>query len=313
MLGYLETLRLYFIEGKAFECNEESVQETESDSQDYDVSFEVCPTLRFSSANGESYPPSHLSLDPSVLANRFTQLARRDEHASNIITGAGRRLLVPFLRDSFAIDDAWLNDVLINRWFDYLCAQDLSSKSTHVNSTFNENYLRSIQNNGECKEDRKRLLNATTIYLPRHIGNHWYLVIVTKYGDHIDFSCMDSLSSIPMNDMHQTCIDYAQTLMRSLYGRAYDNFIISTSSKHMPRQSNAFDCGVAICYQGLRHSQNAPSLRDETLDYSPFRLEMARELLNFFNNNPRDFDNGTVRQGRRTRTYPGRSLGARYC
>ncbi len=317
-MSLLGTLQLY-LQGKAFESDEETepCSLTESDLSMDDNSSSNCHSLSGSPIERFSPPKSLVpqyetmvpllhrqnASSPEHLFARYQYLATQAVHGYKAsIQNAGSRLLLPFLRNGYETQDAWLDDVVINRWFDHLSAKDSSGNIANLHSTFFESSLLGLSAQGAHQADRQRLLNAKAIFLPRFLNNHWYFVCIQKHNDYFAITCMDSLTrpeNLNTSSAHRHCFDFAEKLLESLYGAAYDNFVISRTSEAIHRQGNAIDCGPAICYhaQQICNNQFNPM---NPVDYTSFRLEMAHTLIEVFKT-PNEFVNGFIPQGKKSR------------
>ncbi len=135
----------------------------------------------------------------------------------------------------------------------------------------------------------KRLRDADKIFWPYCINKHWGLLI-------IDHKVADNTCKVTMVDGFNT--NYFLPENRETYELLKLNVTALLNNIHcnnnnynanqtrylhfsIPKQSNTYDCGVAICYfakQFAEKDQLAPFQNLNAINYSPYRFDIAQTL-----------------------------------
>lgn len=218
-------------------------------------------------------------------------------------------LLLPLLGKPFSICDAWLNDIVIDNYFNWLA----SYYSTHKIETISSLELSTDFSHFRTKLERKqrlaekrRLQEAEIILCPIAAAKHWYLLIIEKGQDGIFF--VTTLDGFNQKQNHRVLWQKAESLIDFLHPETRHEGIIAKSSHIINPQQNVYDCGAVICYFAKIFCEKK-SLYKEYLDsqaYTRFRQDIAFALASqekevFFNF-------GKKSQPAKTKSNPSTSL-----
>lgn len=119
----------------------------------------------------------------------------------------------------------------------------------------------------KTKTLRTKLKSAEIIFCPIHQDNHWYLSIIEKCGDNI--FCIKSLDGFNRFSRHVEFNQQVRDLLKLLYGETELTFIDPEHFSYpIPKQNNAYDCGVVICHYASKFMQG-----DELEWYEQFSNE----------------------------------------
>lgn len=176
------------------------------------------------------------------------------------------------------LNDEWLNDEIINKYFTILANQNNHIAVLPTNYAVDpKDFFNNLKLNKNCVyETRNNLKNAQRILWPMSDGSHWYLVIIDKLANgKFNLFCLDSL-----NSDNEEYLEKAKSLLQSLYPDQDINELIHKQDFiHVPSQNNGVDCGVAVCYYAkLCANKLLPRNKAGLCDYSQFRFNIAAEF-----------------------------------
>ncbi|KAG1146077.1 hypothetical protein G6F37_004969 [Rhizopus arrhizus] len=179
------------------------------------------------------------------------------------------------------LPETWLNDEIINFYFELLsdrASKDSSLPSIHCFNTF---FCTTLREQGYAKVRRwtKRvdIFSKDILFVPINKSYHWVLGVIDMKNKRI--SIYDSLHgkdeftlTLLLSYLEEEHLDKKKVL--------YDTseWIIESPS-NIPAQGNAYDCGVFTCTFAERISRQAP-LDFSQKDMNTIRRKMVVNILN---------------------------------
>ncbi|MFI4938654.1 MAG: Ulp1 family isopeptidase [Candidatus Berkiellales bacterium] len=181
----------------------------------------------------------------------------------------------------------FLNDEVINGYFDYLC-NHLSKEGKKV-AYFKSNYfnegvvsercLDGLASDGNMKKLREKSKNADVIYFPMSKNKHWYLLTAERISE--NRFAISRLDSFNRTGVHQELSQGVVDVLNAVFDENDDNQFTFTSHL-IPIQSSETDCGVAISYFAGMGSEQVASYAPYCglkCDFSGIRRGMFDALM----------------------------------
>lgn len=179
----------------------------------------------------------------------------------------------------------WLNDEIINFYFELLCQrskENINYPRLHIFNTF---FYPKLKGNGYDSVKRWTrkvdIFSYDMILIPIHLGIHWCCAEINIKERSILY--YDSL-----HNSNKTCLNLLLEYMISEYKDKkgtdgskefnFENWILS-SPKNIPCQQNGYDCGVFACVFAEYRSRNADFTFSQKNMYY-FRDRISYEIIN---------------------------------
>ncbi len=204
---------------------------------------------------------------------------------------AASLLLAPFFTHIMKIELAWLNDIVINNYFNWLAQKYAVKKVATISSLdfFSPTFFTQLSTRRRRQPEKSRLQEADVILVPINQHTHWYLLIIQKREDDIfNLITLDGFNNMPF---HPALWQKGEELLAFLHPEtSHSQRIFTKQSSLIVRQNNLYDCGAVICYyakefcEKMQVSQDLKSARNYTL----FREEITQAVAShskevFFN------------------------------
>jgi sentrin-specific protease 1 len=171
---------------------------------------------------------------------------------------------------------SWLNDIVMSAYFALIEERSVTDKQRPVTILSSLTSASLLKLGYEKFKLRKRYVNIfdyDTVLCPIHLPRHWTLGIIDNDIETIIF--LNSLGE-EKPEIMRTLDDFVRGESQELKGakKKYKfNF-----PRHIPRQTNSFDCGVFVCQYAEYWSRLARfDFTEDDMEY--FRAKMTWELL----------------------------------
>jgi sentrin-specific protease 1 len=181
-------------------------------------------------------------------------------------------------------DDYWLNDNIINFYFNMVADRshdkDSSVRSVFAYSTFFYAKLLKSGYSGVKDWNKVDLFSHRFVFIPIHMPNHWCLVVVDIPNCKISY--YDSNGGDNDN-----CLDTIEQFLKDAHWatKQMDLPKFQKENKNdIPRQTNAYDCGVFVCqFADFIARNDKAGFTQENIAF--LRLQMICEIILFRNQN----------------------------
>jgi sentrin-specific protease 1 len=178
-------------------------------------------------------------------------------------------------------DDDWLNDNIINFYFHMIAHNnDSSVRSVFAYSTFFYVKLLKSGYSGVKDWNKVDLFSHRFIFIPIHIPKHWCLVVVDIPNCRISY--YDSNGG---DNDH--CLDTIEQFLKDAHWATKQTDLPKfekENKKDIPRQTNAYDCGVFVCqFADFIARNDKAGFTQESIAF--LRLQMIVEIILFHNQN----------------------------
>lgn len=203
------------------------------------------------------------------------------------------RLLLPLQQKEFSATRAWFTSGMVDDFLSNLERQYAKNvmviASCHGKKRKDGSLalFERLSDPGQYQKMKDAFHRADLVFWPIVIDAHWHLIIVEKSETPIEVYMLDGFNT----DVDSSGIwkDYAHRLVKSFMPELQDEEIIGEKII-IPSQSNAYDCGPAVCMAAktiakyYKENGQIPSddeIEERTSDYTNGRLSIAKDLVDF--------------------------------
>lgn len=179
-------------------------------------------------------------------------------------------------------ESLWLNDQILNHCMDLLVERAYLIKNgmVYAMDTFFWTCLRDLgYERAKQIAGNVDILRYDTVLVPIHSRNHWGLATIQKNRREIKYYDSLGRTSGDMGDVLTMLEGYIKAECRNRYKFELDTTLWTKRTvKNIPRQANAYDCGVFVCAyaESIARNQHDFKFTQEHMPY--FRKKIAYEI-----------------------------------
>jgi sentrin-specific protease 1 len=211
---------------------------------------------------------------------RVDKILKRKDRWS-LVANKAANIILEYGHANCLKDSEWLNDEVVNLYFQLLKERSLRTKSVQnkilfVNSFFKNKLLGSSTTHKKLARWFKgfKLIDMDMVFIACHVsGNHWCLLVINFTKK--QFEWYDSMGG----KNYKEVLSKLQTFItESTPGYSFSDWGPVYAPKNIPMQNNGSDCGVFMCKFADYMSENR-ALDFSSADMPYFRKRMLLELV----------------------------------